>query len=538
MQNLFEIDNSYSQKRDYKHKKVCLIAAPWIYDDVTEFRSQQLGLGYIGAYAEKFGHDIVSFIDPMLDGGEYIKKPIRVRGRIAYRFGYSDEHIVKKIPKNVDVIGINAPFTDSRLVVYPLIYKLKETLPKVKIVVGGVLATTLPEQILNDTPADIVVRGEGEIAFSRILNDEPIEKIPGLVYRNNDGSISRTEGFAQQFRNIDILPSPGYNLRKIDKYINWSPRGDKSRRTLSLVSSRGCPFSCQFCSIPEKGQQWRPFSSERMIKEIDWAIERFGVNHFEFEDDNFGLNQGRAIKILKHISRLRKRGMKIECSFPNGLMIYSLNKDIVFLLKEAGVDIAYLPLESGDQHILVSMNKYQADTHLQKTKEVAGYCAEAGLFVSCFVIIAYPGGNIKGYRSLKSEWEPYVFESEGEIYLKGEDEASFERTMSYCKSLKKIGVNGITPLIATPYPGTELYKICKKFQWLVYEDDCDVLTTTSYAHMKPEYVLINTPWCSRKEAFQRWNYAADIFSTYHNIRRYRGDKGFIDTRYVSRKESS
>ncbi len=509
-------------------KKVTLIACPWTFYDQVEFRSQQLGLGYVGAYAEQFGHKIIAFIDPMIKGGDQRKVPVETKYQWTHRFGYSDQEIVDQIPRETDCIGINAPFTDSRIVLYPLVKAIKAKFPRTRLVIGGVLATTLPQQVLEESGADIVVKGEGEIAFARILNDEPLERIPGILYRTPDGEIRENLGRSEQLRTVDEIPPPGYDFRPMDDYVIWSPRGDKADRTLSLISSRGCPFQCEFCSIPEKGQAWRPFTPERVLDEVKVAIERWGVNHVEFEDDNFTLRESRALVVLKYLAELRKKGCRMSCSFPNGVMIDRMSRDLAFLMKEAGTDIVYLPVESGDTRVLMSMNKPNAEGHLESTRNVAKWCVEAGLTVSSFFIVAYPGGRIvrKELMELPQYEDCYIRESDGAVYMRGEDEQAFETTLKFCKELREIGVQGITPLIATPYPGTELYFVCEKSGWLVFPDEKNVLTTVSYSHVRPDYVQIATPWCSRQEAYDRWMTMMRLFETYHNVRKFEEDQKF------------
>ena len=92
------------------------------------------------------------------------------------------------------------------------------------------------------------------------------------------------------------------------------------------------------------------------------------------------------------------------------------------------------------------------------------------------------------------------------------------------------------PLIATPYPGTELYYICEKFGWLAFEDAKDVLTTVSYAHMRPEYVQIETPYCDRTRAYERWQEMSNLFPAFHNVRRFEGDEGHVPTQGVASRE--
>jgi len=502
-----------------KNKKIALIACPWAFFDSVEFQSQQLGLGYVGAYAQQFGHQIVAFIDPMNGDGKNTKLPIKTRYQVTNRFGFSDEWIIDQIPTDTEIIGINAPFTDSRLLLYPLVKKIKTAYPSIPVVIGGVLATTLPRQVIEESGADIAVKGEGEIAFAKILNDEPWNSIPGLVYRQKNGRIFESEFRSEQFAFINEIPYPGYDFRPMKEYVRWSPRGNQADRTLSLVSSRGCPFSCEFCSIPEKGQCWRPFSSDRIIEEIKMAVDRWGVNHIEFEDDNFSIQKPRALKILGYLRDLRKKGYPIFCSFPNGIMINRMSEELAILMKDAGTEIIYLPVESGDKRILISMNKHDAEHHLEKASQVARFCVNAGLFVSCFFIVAYPGGKFRREKYYQSEYESYLTYDKDGAYLAGEDEKSFKNTLKFCRQLVSIGVQGISPLIATPYPGTELYDYCRKFNFLSFPDEKDVLTTVSYAAMRPDFVQIETPWCSRAQAFERWKTMKNMFPTFYNVRK-------------------
>jgi anaerobic magnesium-protoporphyrin IX monomethyl ester cyclase len=504
-------------------KKVALVACPWTFFGDPEFLSQQLGLGYVGAYAEKFGHRVEPYVDPMLEGGIYIKERIKTKYQETNRCGHPDSWIVERIPLDVDVIGISAPFTDSRIVLYPLVRLLKCARPKARIVIGGVLATTLPRQVIEESGADVVVKGEGEIPFSKILNGVPLADIPGLVYRCDDGTIAEHPLRSEQLKGVNQIPPPGYGFRPMHEYVRWSPRGDRHQRTLSIISSRGCPFTCEFCSIPEKGQLWRPFTPERVLEEIKHAIREWGVNHIEFEDDNFTLKEPRALQVLGYLKELRNRGEMITCSFPNGIMIDKMTESLASLLYDAGADIIYLPVESGDTRVLYAMDKPMAEHHLEKTLTVAKWCVDAGLRVSCFFIVAYPGGRLNAKyahsESMHRAYGEYIIRDRGEVFMRGEDRQSFETTMGFARKLRSIGVEGITPLIATPYPGTELYDVCERFGWLAYPDEPNALTTVSYAAVTPDRVQIETPWCSREEAYQRWKEMMAAFPTYHNVRR-------------------
>ncbi|MBF0103974.1 MAG: B12-binding domain-containing radical SAM protein [Deltaproteobacteria bacterium] len=503
-------------------KKITLLACPWVFQGDPEFQSQQLGLAYVGAYVVECGHKVIKYIDPMLSGGQHIKQPIATEHQTLYRVGHPDEWIISNIPDDSDYIFINAPFTDSRFVFYPLCNKIKTKFPGIPIVAGGILATTLPHQILKETKIDIVVKGEGEIAGARILNGEPLASIPGLVFRDEQGHIHENPERSEQLLNIDQIPRiTQFNMRPVREYVNWSPRGNTLDKTFSYITSRGCPFTCEFCSIPEKGQTWRAFSATRVIEEIQFMIDHHDVTHIEIEDDNFTLKKEHAIPILNYLKKLKDAGHPVKLSFPNGVMINRLDREQIFAMKAAGTEIIYLPVESGDLKNLIAMNKPFATRHLDQTLQVAHWCAEAQLDAGAFFIIGYPGGKIctkPAQEIINKKYPDSIIKSADScLWIKGEDEASFDTTISYAKKLVQAGVKFITPLIATPYPGTNLYEICKDLGWLRKPDHANMVTTISYQNPKVDYINIETPWCSAAEAFSRWKYMSEIFDIKHNV---------------------
>ena len=106
-------------KSHFKSKNVTLLACPWVFQGEPEFQSQQLGLAYIGSYLIECGHNVVKYIDPMLNNGHTKSTPIQTEYQTIYRVGISDEEIINQIPNDCEYILINAPFTDSRFVFYP-----------------------------------------------------------------------------------------------------------------------------------------------------------------------------------------------------------------------------------------------------------------------------------------------------------------------------------------------------------------------------------------------------------------------------------
>src|SRR3989339_761139 len=141
--------------------KVVLISAPWIFKEEVEFVSQNLGLGYLASYLQNDGHEVL-IIDSLIEGLNS-STVLQTRYSDTLKWGLSDEDIIKRIPQDAELIGITAPFTDSRFVVNPLSRKIRKTFPSAILVMGGVYPSTLPEEALNLSAVDAVVVGEGEI---------------------------------------------------------------------------------------------------------------------------------------------------------------------------------------------------------------------------------------------------------------------------------------------------------------------------------------------------------------------------------------
>jgi radical SAM superfamily enzyme YgiQ (UPF0313 family) len=357
---------------------------------------------------------------------------------------------------------------------------------------GGIYPSTLTEESARLSGADAVISGEGEIPLLEITKGKDLKTIKGVSFYNSDYKFV-DNGKAEMIENIEEeIPMPSFDLRPMKKYINWSQRGNKLNRTLTVVSSRGCPFKCRFCSYYSISTGWRAFSARRICEEIQIAIDKFGIDHVEFEDDNLTFNKERSMNIFDGIQNLKgKEGEKIIWSAPNGVMIHTLDKELISKMKESGCELIYLPVESGDPKILKRMRKGHWKTHLDKTLEVAGYCAEVGLEACAFFMLGYPG----------------------------EDRKSFETTLDFCRRLIDAGATAITPLVATPYQNTELHLEAKENGWLVHEDMGNVLIYQQYSHFLPEFVLLNTPECSQQEAYERHQEMTEAFKTKHNLRR-------------------
>ena len=435
---------------------VTLINGPWFFQSELEFVSQNLGLGYLGAALEEAGHH-VHIIDAVALGMDRCQKVV-LPHQIVNRWGLPYGEILDLIPEKTQFIGITCPFTNNRIISRELSAAIRERFPNVMQGMGGVFPSTAPHDALFDT-LDFVMRGEGEYSLVRLLGGENIETIPGFVFKR-DGQIVDT-GQAETRKDLDLLPRPARHLLPTETYVTHrSPRGLLGRRTATMITSRGCPYSCGFCSIhPISGHTWRVHSAERVISEIEELSERYSVNHIEFEDDNMTIDLARARAILQGIIDMRSQGRMVTWEIPNGVRIDALDETFIEMCAQSGNRRLYLPLEHGDPEHLERMDKR---LKLEDVERAVGWCKKHGVKTLLFVIIGYPG----------------------------ESEESFRRCWDYCRKLRTIGADRFEVFIAKPYPGTPMHRLCEENGYLVHPDLEHVVFHMDYAGVQtPDFTV-------------------------------------------------
>ena len=255
----------------------------------------------------------------------------------------------------------------------------------------------------------------------------------------------------------------------IDFFAN-PPRGGNPQRSITLITSRGCPFSCRFCSIhPVYGRKWRARSPENVIKEMKFWYDQYKVTHFEFEDDNLTLDSNRAVKIFEEIIRW---GVPVSWAALNGVRVDTLSKEIISLMKKSGCVQLNLAVESGNQTVLSLMDKRLS---LDKVEEVAEHCGQVGIKAAAFLLVGYPGETNK----------------------------SFKETIHYFCKLRKLGLHASIPLIINAYRGTALFDECRENGWLAPGTENHIFCQND------EFVSIITPYANAKTV-RRWKRKAEI----------------------------
>lgn len=253
----------------------------------------------------------------------------------------------------------------------------------IKVMVGGPHASLAPEDTLRQCPSvTYAIRGEAEAIFPQIvertIRDEPLDGLPGVCTRREQAPL-----ISQQIIKVEDLgriPRPRLEGLPIGQY--WCP--DAKRRPLvTMVTTRGCPHQCGFCSSPELlGRKVRYTPLEKVFDELEF-LTKMGIKEISFVDDVFTINRKRAIELCKGLLE-----RKIDISWFCNARADQLDKELADWMSKAGCHQVYLGFESGSQRILDSIKKGATVEQLEKGAECL---RSAGIKRSVGFVIGLPG---------------------------------------------------------------------------------------------------------------------------------------------------
>jgi len=388
-----------------------------------------------------------------------------------YRCGLPNHKVCQELENfKPDIVGIAASFTPRFPNVVQIARLVKDFNKTIPVIVGGMHATVCPDEVLKELSIDFVIMGEAEIPLITLIEKLRNHNIKGeelhaISFRTPEGIwVSKERTLID---NLDAMPTPAFDLIPMEKYFRSGIKRDsltEERRQVSVITSRGCPFQCTFCSSQSMwGNLCRQRSPMHILTEIEMLINSYGVKEIAFEDDNLTLNKDRIHELCREIIH---RNLKFKWTTPNGIHIANLDLPLIRLMKSSGCRRLNFGIESGDPHILNDvMNK---KISLDKVKEVVKMCSDEGITTLGYFVIGMPG----------------------------ETEESLKRTIDFATSLP---LNEIGVFMATPFPKTELEKMCidnnylkKNYLEIKAEDDIEnqiffetpMLSTEKLLHYK------------------------------------------------------
>ena len=336
-----------------------------VYGKMESPEHPHMGLAYIAAVLELEGH-VVSILD--------------MHAENVATEGLSGLFKEKKI----DFVGITAttPIIHIALVIAEKI----KSICSAKIVLGGVHPTLMPKECLSNEAVDYVVKGEGEYTIVELVkhvedNTVP-ENVRGLLFKDANGDIIENEDRCA-ISDLDALPVPARHLIKNQKYTYpdalFSP-------AFPIITSRGCPGKCTFCSAAFlHGRKFRFRSAESVVDEIEMLIKDYGAKEIHVWDDNFVTNKKRVFAIR---DEFKKRQLNITLSFPNGVRVDSINEDILSALKDMGTYSLGFGVESGSQEIL---DKVQKNITFEKIEKAFALAKKFKFEIWAFFLLGLPG---------------------------------------------------------------------------------------------------------------------------------------------------
>ena len=290
-----------------------------------------------------------------------------------------------------EIVGIYSMVTLSRNT-----FRIAETVrvqfPHSLIVAGGPLPTLYPERYSRDF--DAVFRGEVDLSFPRMCHDILAQKVSRQKLENLP--LERYEGLFIQNKGLHVNnPTIHYKEQEINSF----PLPDRSdfnhaayhkewfdktgSKTTSIMTTLGCPFSCDFCSRPVFGSLFRRRDLDVVFEEID-QISRLGYDSLWIADDNFTLN-------ISYLSDFCQRMVGQQMSWSCLSRVTGITTDIAHMMKEAGCQRVYVGLETGDQTTLDLMNKKAS---VEEGIDAVHQFRNAGIEVAAFFIVGYPGETI------------------------------------------------------------------------------------------------------------------------------------------------
>jgi len=262
---------------------------------------------------------------------------------------------------------------------------------KIITVMGGIHITAYPESAVKCEYVDFSVRGEAESSFSDFI-EESCKTVPnyslvdGLVYRGADNVINMNPIAYKS--DLDTIKIPDYDSIQLDKYIEQGYRYNTTiRKNAPILVTRGCPYSCVFCSAPViNGRKIRKHSKEYIINWIKYLYYEKNIRMINIIDDNFTFDTNYAKDVCKEIIKLNLRDLQFGT--PNGIRIQNTDKELLLLMRKAGWKVLSIAPESGSKKVLELMNKrLDLDIIPLKVKEIR----EAKLKVHGLFMIGFPG---------------------------------------------------------------------------------------------------------------------------------------------------
>ncbi len=381
--------------------------------DKPSFGIQPLGILYLASSLKKWAN--FSFDIEIID---------------AYTFGYDTDYIRNIIADyNPHVVGVSA----VTILIYDAwhICSIAKNIDKsIVTVIGGSHASTVPEDVVKHKDTDVAVVGEGEFTFlelcSALYKGEKYYSLPGIAYRK-DGEITVNDR-RMPSEKLDEIPFPDLSLLPGLKLYNPMPHWGKSGHFSTMITSRGCPYNCSYCSVTaDQGRKYRYRSAQNIFDELVELSSKYGVTEVSFRDGTFTTNKKRVIEFC---NLMIDSNLSIEWSC--NVRANELSPELLGLMKKAGCNFVFFGIEQGNSDLMWKHKKLKKE----QVREAARWVRQVGIDVQGYFMMGMPEETI----------------------------STLQETIDFARSLP---LNSAVFTILTPLPGTEVYEYCQREQLLL-----------------------------------------------------------------------
>jgi anaerobic magnesium-protoporphyrin IX monomethyl ester cyclase len=314
--------------------------------------------------------------------------------------------------ENPDAVGFSTTFKNignARIIAKHLKVKNK----KIKIIFGGPQASYFAKEITALPYVDLTIIGEAEETLPRVLekNFECLSEINGLCLKDNYGNIVST-GNSTPVEDLDSLPYPARQLWDLETFHRKWP----NNTIFTMITSRGCPYRCTFCSLPPHCRKYRARDPIKVVDEIEYLINHFGAKTIDFMEDNFALNRERTYKICNEIIK-----RKLKFSWRCDTRVDNVTPELLAKMKEAGLRFIFFGIESGSQKILDFLKK---DITIEQIRNAFSWCKELGINTFASFMLGIPGetcADIFNSFDFMTELEPTQFSFQTYVGIPGSE---------------------------------------------------------------------------------------------------------------------
>ncbi|MDP3766293.1 MAG: radical SAM protein [Nanoarchaeota archaeon] len=391
-----------------------------------------LGLAYIAATLLKGGHDI-KVIDAYAEG---------------INFEETCKRVINEKPDAVAVTVVtpNAPIS------HKIAARIKHSLPNTYILFGGAHPSIKIKETLEDKSVDFVVKGEGELVFPELLsalqNNDDIKKIKGVSFRE-DGEIVINPD-KEILENLDELPYPAWELFPMQFYVPY-PHWFLKTPFFPMLTSRGCVFRCNYCSLTTLGRKRRARDPMKVVDEIEWLVNKFGAREIMFMDPMFPFNKKHDMKIFDEIIR---RGLNKKIVWISETRVTHVDEESLKKMYESGCRRIAYGAESGVQELLDNVKK---DQTVEQIRRAFAATKKAKIDIIAYMMLGLPG-------------------------------ETKELSLQTIKFAKEIEPEFVKFNLTIPFPGTELYDTALEQGKLRHNDYAQFTSLSGLADSDPIYV--------------------------------------------------